>query len=235
MWAGREVWERLAGMGVVWGWAWKLALAVVLAPFVLGLLYNVANPVSTLMLGRWASGQPVNRTWVPLADMSQSLVRSVLASEDARFCTHAGIDLVELRGVMDEADGLDAPRGASTITMQLAKNLFLWNGRSFIRKGLELPLAFYLNVVMSKHRQLEIYLNIAEWGPTGEFGAEAGAQRAFKRGVGQLSGRQAALLAVMLPNPYRRDAGKPGPGLNRLAGNLQSRLPREGAELTACL
>ncbi len=159
----------------------------------------------------------------------------LVASEDARFCHHAGVDLVELQNVVDESDGMDAPRGASTITMQLAKNLFLWNGRSFIRKGLEIPLALYLNVIMPKRRQLEIYLNIAEWGPNGEFGVEAGARRAFKRGAGELSAQQAALLAVMLPNPHRRDAGKPGRGLVRLASNLQARLPREGAELTDCL
>ncbi|TSJ60624.1 monofunctional biosynthetic peptidoglycan transglycosylase [Starkeya sp. 3C] len=222
-------------MGIVWGWLWKAALIVVLAPFALGLLYNVIPAPSTLMLARWASNQPVVRDWVPLTAISPNLVRSVLASEDARFCTHSGIDLVELQGVIDESDGLSAPRGASTITMQIVKNLFLWNGRSVIRKGLELPLALYLNAVMPKHRQLEIYLNIAEWGPTGEFGVEAGARRSFGRGAGDLSPRQAALLAVMLPNPHKRDAAKPGRGLNRLASNLQARLPREGAELTSCL
>jgi monofunctional biosynthetic peptidoglycan transglycosylase len=222
-------------MGVLWSWAWKIALVVIATPLVLGLLYNVVPAPSTLMLARWVTGQPVERVWLPFKDISPTLVRSVLASEDARFCSHSGVDMVELQGVIDESDGLNAPRGASTITMQLAKNLFLWNGRSVIRKGLELPLALYLNVVMSKQRQLEIYLNIAEWGPDGQFGVEAGAQRAFGRSAGDLSARQAALLAVMLPNPHRRDAGKPGRGLNRLAGNLQARIPREGAELTACL
>ncbi|WP_428031027.1 transglycosylase domain-containing protein [Ancylobacter sp.] len=222
-------------MGVVWSWAWKIALVVVATPLVLGLLYNVAPAPSTLMLARWVTGQPVERIWKPLDAISPNLVRSVLASEDARFCTHSGIDMVELQGVIDESDGLNAPRGASTITMQLVKNLFLWNGRSVIRKGLELPLALYLNVVMSKHRQLEIYLNLAEWGPDGQFGVEAGAQRAFGRGAGDLSARQAALLAVMLPNPHKRDAGKPGRGLSRLAANLQARIPSEGAELTSCL
>ncbi|QIB33219.1 transglycosylase domain-containing protein [Ancylobacter pratisalsi] len=222
-------------MRVIWAWLWKGALIIVAAPLVLGLLYNVVSPVSTLMLARWASAQPVVRDWRPIEDIAPALVRSVLASEDARFCSHAGVDLVELQQVLDESDGLDAPRGASTITMQLAKNLFLWNGRSVIRKGLEIPLALYVNLVMSKRRQLEIYLNIAEWGPTGEFGAEAAAQHAFRRGAGELSGRQAALLAVTLPNPFRRNPAKPGPGLSRLAGNLQARLPREGAELTACL
>ena len=214
---------------------WAVAALLVLTPVVLGFLYNVLPPPSTLMLARWVTFQPVVRTWVPLENISPALIRSVLASEDARFCHHAGVDLVELQNVVDESDGMDAPRGASTITMQLAKNLFLWNGRSFIRKGLEMPLALYINLVMSKRRQIEVYLNIAEWGPDGEFGIEAASQRAFKVPAAKLGLRQAALLAVMLPNPHRRDAAKPGPGLSRLATRLQGRLPREGAELTACL
>ncbi|MCB4770799.1 monofunctional biosynthetic peptidoglycan transglycosylase [Ancylobacter sp. Lp-2] len=216
-------------------WIWKAALVVVLAPLVMGLVYTVVNPASTLMLARWVTGERVERSWVPLDAIAPVLVRSVLASEDARFCQHNGIDLVELQNVMDTAEDGEPARGASTITMQLAKNLFLWNGRSFIRKGLEMSLALYLNVIMSKRRQIEIYLNIAEWGPNGEFGAEAAAQRAFNLPAARLSSRQAALLAVMLPNPHRRDAAKPGPGLSRLASRLQARLPREGAELTQCL
>ncbi|QFR33129.1 biosynthetic peptidoglycan transglycosylase [Ancylobacter sp. TS-1] len=222
-------------MGLVWRWAWKAALVLVLAPLVLTLLYIVVPAPSTLMLARWATGQTVERDFVPLDAIAPALVRSVLASEDARFCQHIGVDLVELQNVMDSAEDGEPARGASTITMQLAKNLFLWNGRSYIRKGLEMPLALYINLVMSKSRQLELYLNIAEWGPDGEFGAEAGARRAFGVGAGALSPRQAALLAVTLPNPYRRNPAKPGRGLNRLASNLQARLPREGAELTACL
>jgi monofunctional biosynthetic peptidoglycan transglycosylase len=213
----------------------RAAVLLALVPAVLAILYNLVPPVSTLMLARWATLQPVERDWVPLGSVAPILIRSVLTSEDARFCRHWGVDLVELNNVIDESDGFDAPRGASTITMQIARNLFLWNGRSFIRKALEFPLALYVNLVMSKRRQLEIYLNIAEWGPNGEFGIEAGARRAFGKGAGQLNGRQAALLAVMLPNPHRRDAARPGAGLSRLAARLQARIPREGGELTSCL
>lgn len=212
----------------------KAALLLALIPLVLTIVYNIVPPVSTLMLARWASLRPVERDWVPLDRVAPVLVRSVLASEDARFCQHMGVDLVELNNVIDESDGLDAPRGASTITMQLAKNLFLWNGRSVIRKGLEFPLALYINFVMSKRRQMEIYLNIAEWGPNGEFGIEAASRRAFGKPAADLSARQAALLAVMLPNPHRRDAAKPGAGVSRLAARLQARIPREGGELTSC-
>ncbi|HSI41226.1 MAG TPA: transglycosylase domain-containing protein [Xanthobacteraceae bacterium] len=212
-----------------------LAVLLVLLPLLLAPLYNVVQPVSTLMLGRTLTGQRVERTWVPLEAVAPALVRSVLAAEDARFCRHSGVDMVELSNAIDESDGLEGARGASTITMQLAKNLFLWGDRSFVRKGLEFPLALYIDFVLPKRRQIEIYLNIAEWGPDGEFGIEAGARRAFRKSAAELSGREAALLAVMLPNPYRRDAGKPGRGLVSLAGRLQARLPKEGAELTACL
>ncbi|WAC29159.1 transglycosylase domain-containing protein [Ancylobacter sp. SL191] len=222
-------------MRVLWGWGVRLVVILVAAPLLLAIIYNLVPPVSTLMLARWATGQGVTRDWVSIDAMSPALVRSVLASEDARFCQHIGVDLVELQNVMDTADDGEPARGASTITMQLAKNLFLWGGRSYIRKALEMPLAVYLNFVMTKRRQLEVYLNIAEWGPDGEFGAQAAAQRAFRRGAGDLNGRQAALLAVTLPNPHTRNPAKPGPGLNRLASNLQARLPREGAELTSCL
>ncbi len=109
------------------------------------------------------------------------------------------------------------PRGASSITQQLAKNLFLWPGHSYVRKALELPLALWIDLMIPKRRQLEIYLNIAEWGPSGEFGAEAGARRAFGKPAAALSASEAALLAATLPNPIRRDARRPSPPVRRLA------------------
>ena len=215
-------------MRVLWSWAWWAVVAIVATPLVLGLLYNIVPPVSTLMLARQATMQPVTRIWMPIENISPALIRSVLASEDARFCQHFGVDLVELQNVMDTADDGEPARGASTITMQLAKNLFLWNGRSFIRKGLEFPLALYLNAVMSKRRQLEIYLNIAEWGP-GIYGIEAAARHHFGVAASKLSRRQAALLAVTLPNPYVRNPAKPGPGLRRLASLIERRASRSAA------
>lgn len=213
-----------------------LVLAVLAAtPLLLTVAYTVVNPVSTLMLARTLAGARVERVWTPIADISPVAVRTVIASEDARFCRHPGIDLAEMRAAIDKADDLGDVRGASTITMQLAKNLFLWPGRDFIRKAIEMPLALWLDLVLSKRRQMEIYLNIAEWGPDGEFGIAAGARRAFGKSPSALDARQSALLAVMLPNPVRRNAARPGPGLGRLAARLQARVPKEGAELTACL
>ena len=217
----------------------RLVLRVVLIlaaiPLVLSVLYNVINPVSTLMIGRWITGERVERVWTPIEKMSPALVRTVIASEDASFCQNVGIDFGELREAIEKADELEDTRGASTIPMQIAKNLFLWPGRALIRKAIEMPLAIWLDLVVSKRRLIEIYLNIAEWGPNGEFGVEAGARRAFGIPAAQVDTRQAALLAVMLPNPHRRDAGNPTAGVQRLASRLQARVPKEGPELVACL
>ncbi|MFG1461600.1 monofunctional biosynthetic peptidoglycan transglycosylase [Xanthobacter sp. DSM 24535] len=213
-----------------------LVLALALVPFALAVLYNVVNPVSTLMLGRWLTGQRVERIWTPIGEMAPILPRTVIASEDARFCQHWGVDIGEIQAAVARADDdIEEARGASTIPMQVAKNLFLWPGRSFVRKAMELPLSLWLDLVLSKRRLMEIYLNIAEWGPNGEFGVEAGARRAFGKGTQSLTGGQAALLAVMLPNPHRRDAGKPGTGVRRLAARLQGRVVSEGPEIVSCL
>ncbi len=226
---------RRGKMGVL-GVILRIVLVLVLAPLVLAILYNVVNPVSTLMIGRWLTGARVERVWTPIDRMSPILVRTVVASEDARFCRHWGVDVGEIRAAIAKADDdVEDARGASTIPMQVAKNLFLWPGRSFIRKGLELPLALWIDLVLSKRRLMEIYLNIAEWGPDGEFGVEAGAQRALRKSAAQVSASEAALLAVMLPNPIRRDAGRPTPGVRRLAARLDGRVEQEGPEIVSCL
>jgi monofunctional glycosyltransferase len=200
-----------------------VALIVALIPLALGVLYNVVNPVSTPMVWRWITGQRVERSWVPLSAMSAALPAAVIAAEDGKFCDHWGIDFAELRDVIEDADDLSEMRGVSTITQQTAKNLFLWNSRSFIRKALEFPLALWLDLVLPKARLIEIYLNVAEWGPNGEFGAEAGARHAFGKSARNLTRREAALLAAILPNPVRRSARRPGPGVQRLAGIYEAR------------
>jgi monofunctional biosynthetic peptidoglycan transglycosylase len=204
-------------------WALYGALAILVLPYLLTPLYAVVNPVSTLMLWRKITGQPVVRTYVPLPKIDPDLALSVIVAEDGRFCSHFGVDFAEIRDAIEDADGLDDVRGGSTITQQVAKNLFLWQGRSYVRKALELPLALWVDLVLSKRRILEIYLNIAEMGPDGEFGAEAAARRAFGRPADSLSRYQAALLAASLPNPVTRDARRPGPGLRRLAGLYERR------------
>ena len=205
-----------------------LAAIVVLIPVVLTLVYSYLNPISTLMLGRYVSGKSVERQWVALDEISPVLVHSVLMSEDGKFCLHSGVDWEALNQVIDDAIEGERTRGASTLSMQTVKNLFLWPGRSYIRKALELPLALLADLVWTKRRMIEIYLNIAEWGE-GIFGIEAAARFYFKRSAKKLSARQSALLAVSLPNPKYRNPAKPGKKLRRLAKNIERRAYQSGA------
>jgi monofunctional biosynthetic peptidoglycan transglycosylase len=221
---------------------WKRVLKIVLfvilgilaLPYVLTPLYAVLDPPSTLMVWRTVTGQRVERQVVPLNRISPALSLSVIISEDGRFCNHRGVDFQELRAAMADAEDMEDVRGGSTITQQVAKNLFLWGGRSYVRKALEFPLALWIDLVLSKRRVLEIYLNIAEWGPDGEFGVEAGSRRAFGKPARDLTPYQAAMLAAVLPNPAARDAKQPGPGVRRLAGLYSARAARS-PEAAGCL
>jgi monofunctional biosynthetic peptidoglycan transglycosylase len=208
-----------------------LALICVFA--VLVALYAFTPPVSTLMLGRKIEGKSYERIYVRLRDIAPAAVASVIASEDARFCENDGVDWGALHEVMTGA-GKDGPsRGASTITMQTAKNLFLWPGRSTIRKGIEIGIALVLGKVWSKAHTVEVYLNIAEWGD-GLFGIEAAAQHYFHKKASQLDAGEAALLATSLPNPIKRDAAHPKPFQRRLAAGIVDRA-RSDSEWLDCL
>lgn len=167
------------------------------------------------------------RIYVSFDQIPTTVVQAFLAAEDRNFFQHGGIDVGGIgRAMFKNLFNVVSGRrleGGSTITQQVAKNLFLWSGRSVIRKGLELPLALWIDFVLPKQRILEIYLNIAEMGPAGQFGAEAGAQYAFGRSAAALSPREAALLAAILPNPLKRSARNPGPGVRRLSGTYMAR------------
>jgi monofunctional biosynthetic peptidoglycan transglycosylase len=202
-----------------------ILLVVMLVPYALTPFYRTGHPGSTLMLWQKLTGGTIARQWMDLGAMSPWLPRSVVASEDAHFCKHHGVDLGAMREAMHSAEDGAALRGASTITQQVAKNLFLWQGPNALRKVLgplrklfELPLAIWIDLVLPKQRILEIYLNIASFGPSGQFGAEAGANYAFGHSAATLSPREAALMAAILPNPVRRSARNPKPGVSRLAG-----------------
>jgi monofunctional biosynthetic peptidoglycan transglycosylase len=173
------------------------------------LLYKVANPPGSMLMATetfW--GNEVDHRWVPLEAISPNLIRAVIVSEDGKFCRHWGVDWAAIGHAIDQA-GNDGPRGASTISMQTVKNLFLWNSRSYVRKALEIPMTYATEVVWSKSRILEIYLNIAEWGP-GVYGAEAAARYHFGKSAARLTAEEAARLAAALPDPLGRDAGNPG-------------------------
>jgi monofunctional glycosyltransferase len=208
-----------------------LAAALILGVVILAFVYLTVQPVSTLMLARWIRGEPVTRIYVPLAGVSPNLRGAVIASEDSLFCRHHGVDWGALQEVMDAADEDGPSRGASTITMQTAKNVFLWPWRSAIRKGLEIPIAMLIDFVWGKRRVLEVYFNIAEWGD-GLFGAEAAAQHYFRKSAKQLSLQEAALLASALPNPHLRDPAHPTRNLARRAGVIAGRVKNED---TSCV
>jgi monofunctional biosynthetic peptidoglycan transglycosylase len=203
---------------------WRLLRAIILIglvilalPYLLVPFYRSGHPVSTLMLARWTTGRNVERDWLDLKDMSPFLPLTVMGSEDSRYCSHRGIDWDALQDAIDDAEDGEVARGGSTITQQTAENLFLWPGRSVVRKALEAPLALWIDLVLPKQRVLEIYLNIAEWGPDGRFGADAGAEYAFGHSAETLSPQEAALMAAILPNPVVRNARRPGPGVRRIA------------------
>ena len=200
-----------------------LLLLLLLLPYLVAPLYRFVDPVSTVMLWRWLTGARVERSWMPIDRMAPSLPRSVVASEDGQFCSHRGIDWRGLREAFNEAEDISDMRGGSTITQQVAKNLFLWQRRSYLRKALEMPLAVWIDLVLPKRRVLEIYLNIAQWGPNGQFGAEAAARYAFGKSAAQLNSGEAATLAAILPNPVRRSARAPGPAVRRLAALYERR------------
>jgi monofunctional biosynthetic peptidoglycan transglycosylase len=217
---------RWARLRADWPWrrvgrvAGRIAAGIGIFYLVLILAYRIVNPpFSVLMLGEWLTGGSVTQTWVPIEKISPNLVKAVIASEDGRFCEHWGVDWVAMADAW--ADG---NRGASTIPMQTSKNLFLGSSRNYVRKAFEIPFSYVTTLVWPKRRMLEIYLNIAEWGP-GIYGAEAAARHHFKISATKLSPYQAALLAASLPNPNKRKAGKPGPKTRGQAARVSRRLP----------
>lgn len=211
--------------------ALTLALLLAAVPLILVPVYGLPSvrPISTLMLAEDLAWRPYDREWADLDDIAPVMAHAVIMSEDGQFCAHDGIDWVELNAVIDRAveDG-EAGRGASTIPMQTVKNLFLWNGRSFVRKAMEVPLALYADAVWSKRRTLEIYLNIAELGP-GIFGVAAASRYYFNRPPSELTARQAALLAAALPSPLTRDPAEPSAGHSRIAERIAARARGAGA------
>ena len=221
--ASWRLWLRRAILAIIGLAAGYAVLVLVL----IGVYRYVDPPLSTVMLGLILTGQAIDREPVPITSVSSYLQRAVIASEDARFCRHGGVDWGALAEAMQDS------RGGSTITMQVAKNLFLWPSRSYIRKAIEIPVALMIDFAWPKRRILEVYLNIAEWGP-GVFGAEAAAQYHFGKAASRLSLHEATLLAASLPNPIAREAGDPGRVTALLASRLRGRVANSDAYVT-CL
>lgn len=187
-------------------------------------LFAVVNPALTHTM--WSEkrrlGQ-IERIWVPMEDIAPVMARAAVAAEDANYCLHWGFDMDAIRSALDDG----AQRGASTISQQTVKNVYLWQGRSWVRKAIEAALTPAVELVWSKRRILEVYLNVAEF-DEGVFGVEAAAQHYFNIPAAELSPTQAARLAGVLPSPKARDAADPSAWLQRRAASI-----RDGAATIA--
>ncbi len=217
-------WRRVAG--------WAL-LAVLAGPALIILAYRfVPPPVTPLMVIRALEGEEIDYRWTPLENISPHLAHAVIAAEDNRFCEHWGFDLGEVLEIFDQWREGERPRGASTITMQTAKNILLWPDRQVVRKLIEAWLTPQLELLWSKRRILEVYLNVAELGP-GIYGAEAAAQRHFGKPAAALTAREAALLAAILPSPRSASPAQPTAYLNARVPVISRRIAQLGPML-AC-
>ena len=186
------------------------------------LIYSVIDPPGTWLMAR-EKGRlgAVEQTWLPMDRIPEHIPRAMAAAEDARFCDHGGVDLDAIRDALADFESGGRLRGASTITQQTAKNVFLWTERSFVRKALELWFAGLIETSWSKRRIMEAYLNVAEFG-SGVFGVEAASRRFFGGGAGAISEAQAAALAAVLPSPRRRNPAALGPQLQARADQIEN-------------
>jgi monofunctional biosynthetic peptidoglycan transglycosylase len=200
----------------LWAWLWRGALGALTGVLALVILFAFVNPPTTLTIlsEGWRLGA-IQRQWVRLDDIAPVMARSVVAAEDANFCLHWGFDVPAIRAAMEAG----ATRGASTISQQVTKNVFLWQGRSWLRKAFEATLTPVVETLWSKQRILEVYLNVAEF-DEGVFGVHAAAERYFKTSPDRLTAGQAALLAAVLPAPKSRDAAKPSEFVRRRAAAI---------------
>lgn len=193
----------------------------------------VPPPGSALMVERkvesWIDGKPIDlqRTWRPWAELPDDLKIAVIAGEDQKFANHWGFDIDAIKAAIEHNQEGGSVRGASTLTQQVAKNLFLWSGRSWLRKGFEVWFTGLLELLWPKQRILEVYLNSVEWGD-GVFGAEAAAKHHFNIGAPYLSAHQASLLAAVLPNPHKWSAGQPTAYINRRASWIRRQMRQLG-------
>jgi monofunctional biosynthetic peptidoglycan transglycosylase len=217
---GRIRWQRLVG---------RTALVLLAAPLALILLFRlVPPPLTPLMLIRAVQGEGLRKDWVPYDAIAPALVEAVIAGEDNLFCRQAlGFDFAALTGEAEAWWDGERPRGASTITMQTAKNLLLWPGRDPVRKVIEAWLTPQVALLWPKRRVLEVYLNIVEFGP-GIYGAEAAARAFFGKPASALTRREAARLAAVLPSPLSWSAAQPSPRVQQRAGIIERRMGQLG-------
>lgn len=203
----------------------RVFASFVLLSVALVMVYSVVPPPLTIpMVNGMLAGYGFRRDWVPIERISPNLVRAVIAAEDARFCEHEGFDWESIRKAWERIQsGAERLKGGSTISMQTAKNVFLWPARSWTRKGFEAYFTVLIELFWSKRRIMEVYLNVVELGQ-GVYGAEAASQAFFGKPAAELTRHEAALLAAVLPNPRKWSAEHPGSYVAGRAATLQARL-----------
>jgi monofunctional biosynthetic peptidoglycan transglycosylase len=219
-----------------WTFAWRFVAGLLAVCLLFLVVYRFLPVKGTTLMGlRSLQGQEVQAEWVPLSEISPHLVRAVIASEDNKFCRHFGFDLGEIKAAYEDAKNGKSLRGASTISQQTAKNAFLWPGRGPVRKAAEAGFTLPMEALYSKRRIMEVYLNVAEWGD-GLFGAEAAAQNRFGKPARDLTRREAALLATVLPSPNKWRVDPPGPYVRGRSGTVMARMRTVEAEgFDACI
>lgn len=224
------LWRRLEAL-VVRLFAVLLALCLALL-----LVFRFIGPFGSFtMLERRLEGETIKRDYVSISKISPNLIRAVIAAEDSRFCSHAGLDFEAIEKAVEEKERRGRLRGASTLTQQTAKNVFLWNGGGWPRKGAETGFALLIDAMWTKRRIMEVYLNQAEWGD-GIFGAEAAAQARFGVSASDLSPWRAALLAAVLPSPNKWRVDPPGAYVQERARQIMGRMNSVAGEgLDACV
>ena len=221
---GRRIWARLG----------LLTLLLLITPISMAVLFRfVPVPLTPLMMQRLVQGYGYQKDWVPLSQISPHLRHAVVAAEDNIFCSHNGFDWRYLNKAIEQWQEGNASKGGSTISMQVAKNLYLLPVRAAWRKALELPLTALLEAMWPKQRILEVYLNIAEWGP-GVYGAEAAAQYHFNTSAKRLTREQSARLAAILPLPLKWSARKPGPYVAARSRQIVRRTYQLGPTYLGC-
>lgn len=216
----KKFWQRLLF------WLKRLVLFFFLTTLLMVVLYSFLRvPVTPLMLIRWGEGLfgekgvGIHKTWKPIDQISSNMVQAVVASEDNRFESHFGFDLEAIEKARKHNEKSRRKHGASTITQQTAKNVFLWPGRTWVRKGLEVYFTVLVEVFWSKERIMEVYLNVIEMGP-GIYGAEAAAQKYFGHSAKKLTRAEAALIAAALPDPRRRNPARPSSYMKKRQGQI---------------
>lgn len=228
------LYEKIYSMHKILSWIKRIILIAFVASILSVLLFRfIPVPITPLMLIRCTQSiikgeKPIlKHDWVPFDEISPNIIRAVIASEDNRFLEHKGFDFIELKKAIKENEKRKRARGASTISQQTAKNVFLWPGHSFIRKGLEAYFTLLIELLWSKERIITVYLNSIEMG-NGIYGVEAVAKNHFHTTAKKLTKRQSALIASSLPNPIKFNSAKPTPYMLKRTGQILNLMPKLG-------